>query len=72
MPNLHPPSPIGRRLRAVRQALGLSQSALAERAGMSQDAISRMETKDRLLRARGDTIRRLADALRVKVSDLIG
>jgi predicted transcriptional regulator/DNA-binding XRE family transcriptional regulator len=44
-----PSVPIGRRLKLVREAAGLSQSSLAEQIGMHQAALSRLEQQDDLL-----------------------
>ena len=41
------PSPFGERLRRLRVAAGLSQEALAERAGLSAQAIGALETGKR-------------------------
>lgn len=41
------PSPFGERLRRLRVAVGLSQEALAERAGLSVEAIGALETGKR-------------------------
>lgn len=40
-------SPIGAAVRATREALGISQAELAERAGMTRAHLSRLETGDR-------------------------
>lgn len=48
-------------LRQARDAAGLSQSALAERIGVSQQAIAKLEDPDR--NAELDTIARVAEAL---------
>lgn len=52
----------GERLRRLRESAGLSQESLAERAGLSANAISAIERGERK-RPYPDTIRRLADAL---------
>ena len=44
---LHPPPPFGHLLRRHRVAAGLSQEALAERAGLSVDAIGLLERGER-------------------------
>ena len=64
------PKPIGEQVKAWREARGLSQRALAERAGMPYPMIARLElgqTDPRL-----STLRRLAKALNVTVAELIG
>src|SRR5215469_8488387 len=57
------PAPtIGTLLKRYRRAAGLTQEALAERAGISADTISALERGGNL-HPRNDTIDRLADAL---------
>lgn len=56
------PAGFGQRLRALREAAGYSQEALAERAGLSAKAISALERGERK-RPYPDTVRRLALAL---------
>jgi transcriptional regulator with XRE-family HTH domain len=63
------PLPTLPRLRAVRVARALSQAELAERAGVSRVAITRLERGD--VDARFATIRKLAEALGVEPSDLM-
>lgn len=55
-------SPFGRLLRRYRLAAGLSQEALAERAGLSSDAVASLE-RGRRTAPRADTVARLAGAL---------
>jgi excisionase family DNA binding protein len=55
---------VAQRLRALREAAGLSQLALGAVAGLTHEAISRLETGERT--AAPETVRRLARALRVK------
>src|SRR5688572_28335904 len=52
----------GERLRLHREAAGFSQEELAERAGLSANAISALERGERK-RPYPDTLRRLAEAL---------
>ena len=54
--------PFGARLRRLRRVAGLSQDALATRAGLSVDAIAALERGRRAM-PRPDTLARLADAL---------
>jgi transcriptional regulator with XRE-family HTH domain len=61
----------GDRLRALREAAGYSQEALAERAGLSTKAISAIERGERK-RPYPDTVRRLADALELGEADRAG
>ena len=60
----HWTEPLGAQLRRYRLAAGLTQEALAERAGLSERAIRGIERGDHH-RARPDTRRRLADALQL-------
>ena len=62
--------PIGEQLRARRAARGLSQRALAEKAGVGAVLVARLElgqTDPRL-----STLRKLAEALNVTVGELVG
>lgn len=62
--------PIGRRVAALREEKGLSQSALARLTGSSQSAISQIESGDR--NPSYDTIRQIARALDVTPAHLVG
>jgi transcriptional regulator with XRE-family HTH domain len=55
-------------LRAVREARLLSQTELAERAGLTQASVSHLE---RGRSAQGSTVRKLARALRVRPAKLL-
>lgn len=59
------------RLQARRQALGLTQAALAEQLGVPQAWISRLETRVKGF-VRSDTLVRLCLALRVRSDYLLG
>jgi transcriptional regulator with XRE-family HTH domain len=59
----------GNKLRLLRDEKGLSQTTLAEAAGVSADAIQHYE--DNTWRPGTGTISRLADALDVTVCDLV-
>ena len=61
-------SSFGALLKSYRQTAGLTQEALAERAGLSADAISTLERGLRLA-PRRDTVRLLADALQLSAGD---
>jgi len=64
-----PHTPIGEQVRAWRGVRGLSQRALAERAGVGYVLVARLElgqTDPRL-----STLRRLAEALNVTVGELV-
>jgi transcriptional regulator with XRE-family HTH domain len=61
-------SPFGERLRRLRVAAGLSQEALAERSGLSVQAIGALETGKRR-RPYPHTVAALADALGLSESD---
>lgn len=58
------------RLRAARDRRGLSQGALADKAGLQPSAISHFETGTR--KPSFDNLRRLADALEVTTDYLLG
>jgi transcriptional regulator with XRE-family HTH domain len=57
------------RIRALRRERGLSQEALCERAGISVDAVTRIERGSRVPTL--DTLERLAGALGVSVVELV-
>jgi transcriptional regulator with XRE-family HTH domain len=58
------------RLRVARESRQLSQSKLAERAGLQVSAVSHFETGNR--KPSFDNLRRLADALNVTTDYLLG
>src|SRR3954471_23061762 len=60
----------GRRLRALREAAGLTQLQLAAASGLTHEAISRRETGRHA--ASADTVRALAQALRVVPERFVG
>lgn len=66
---LPPPAAFARNLRAAREKAGLSQEALAERAGMHRNAVALLETGKRDPRV--STVAKLAKALGVPASDLL-
>jgi transcriptional regulator with XRE-family HTH domain len=57
------------KLRRLRRRAALSQQELAEKAGSTQETISRLERGHHA--ARGRTLRRLADALNVEPKELM-
>ena len=57
------------KLRSLRRQAALSQQELAERAGTTQETISRLERGHHA--ARGRTLRRLAEVLSVEPRDLM-
>ena len=59
----------GAKLRAIRALRNLTQAQLAEKAGVSANAIAEYEQDKRDLRA--DTIRKLCDALGVQVKYIV-
>ncbi len=61
--------PIGEQVRAWRAARGLSQVALAERAGVGAVLVARLELGQ--TDARLSSLRKLAAALRVTVGELV-
>ncbi|HEX6940762.1 MAG TPA: helix-turn-helix transcriptional regulator [Longimicrobiales bacterium] len=64
-------STIGRHLKRLRGERGLSQEALAERAGLSKDLVAKLE-QGRRTSCRVTSLMRLAVALDVEVGDLTG
>ncbi|HFE65845.1 MAG TPA: XRE family transcriptional regulator [Chloroflexi bacterium] len=56
-------------IRAWREYFGLTQQALAQRAGMSQPALARLEKGD--VKPRAATLKKLAVALGISVAQLI-
>jgi transcriptional regulator with XRE-family HTH domain len=62
--------PIGDRLKRLRTAAGLTQQALATKAGLSMSAIIHIE-KGRIPDPRGSTLKALAGALGVTVDELL-
>lgn len=61
---------VGDRIKATRQALGLKQGELAERAGIDQATVSRIE-RNRQDNPTVETVERLARALGVSASQLL-
>jgi transcriptional regulator with XRE-family HTH domain len=68
MPTATTPKTFGARLRAAREAAGLSQQRLAEAAGMHSNAVARLERGERL--PTWTSVQKLADALRVSTEQL--
>lgn len=64
-----PPAAFARNLRAAREKAGLSQEALAERAGMHRNAVALLEAGKRDPRV--STVAKLAKALGISASDLL-
>lgn len=71
-PNTDDPHVLGKAMRILRDQAGITQKALAERAGTSEAYVSNIEggrrdarwsTLIRLLRALGSDLRQLADAI---------
>lgn len=58
------------KIRAWRIMRGLDQTTLALRTNMSQPEISRAERLGQVNRMKGDTLRRIAQALQVRIDDL--
>lgn len=61
---------LGEKIRARREALGMSQSKLGEAIGRDQTAVSRLENGDRKVSAY--EVAQIADALGVRVRELLG
>ncbi len=59
----------GRRLRALREEQGLTQSALGEAVGMLQSAVARLEAGER--EPGWPTVLKLAEALGVEPNDFV-
>lgn len=55
-------------IKAWRQYLGLSQRELAEKAGMVQTSLARLESKK--ITPRTDTLRKLAKAMNLRIEQL--
>lgn len=64
------PSPLAQRLKAARTAAGLSQQGLAEKAGVKQSQISRIEAGQSIPELA--TMLALATALDIKIDDVTG
>lgn len=60
----------GRRLRQFRREAGLTQVGLAEKSGVDPNTIARLERGEHT--PSHPTLKRLAEALRVTISDLLG
>ena len=61
---------IDARIRQFREKLGLTQKDLANRSGLSQQAISRFESGKHT--PRSDSLKRIAEALETTVAELYG
>lgn len=68
--SIHSTATFPSRLRTARDARGLSQGKLAEKAGLQSSAVSHFETGAR--KPSFDNLRRLADALRITTDYLLG
>jgi transcriptional regulator with XRE-family HTH domain len=66
------PPQIGQRIRQRREELGWSLSRLAEEAGVGKGYVWSLEKGDTKARPSGQTIYRIAEALGVTMSDLLG
>jgi transcriptional regulator with XRE-family HTH domain len=69
-PSKHPRSGFGTQLVALRERAGLSQLQLAERLGVTQQAVALWERKTTA--PRSDTLAKLSQALGVRVDELLG
>jgi transcriptional regulator with XRE-family HTH domain len=68
-PAKHPRSGFGDRLTRLREEAGLSQTQLAEKLGVTQQAIAHWERRSSAVRS--DTLGKLADALGIPVHELL-
>jgi transcriptional regulator with XRE-family HTH domain len=66
-----PQGSLGERVRAVRQARGLSQAELARRVGVSKNAMNQIE-QGTAPNPRANVIRRLAEVLDIQADYLLG
>ena len=62
---------IGKKLKARRKALNLTQSALAEKVGLTESSISRYEA-GRISTMPTSTIKRICEVLHIEPSELLG
>ena len=69
-PAKHPRSGFGTRLAKLREEAGLSQLQLADKLGVTQQAVAHWERKPEAVRT--DTLAKLADALGISAADLLG
>ena len=58
------------KVKAWRIVRGLDQNSLAARANMTQPEVSRAERPGQVAKMKGDTLRRIAQALQVRIDDL--
>lgn len=61
---------VGRRIRHLRLEASLTQKSLAEKVGVEPNTIARLERGEHT--ASSPTLQKLAKALNVKVSDILG
>lgn len=64
-------SEIGKKLKARRKALNLTQSALAEKVGLTESSISRYEA-GRISTMPTSTVKRICEVLHIEPSELLG
>ncbi len=69
-PAKHSRPPFGERLHALREAAGLSQSAIADKLGIAQRTYSAWERRPVALRH--DQLEALAEALGISLAELVG
>jgi transcriptional regulator with XRE-family HTH domain len=69
-PASKPRSEIGERIAQARIKLGLSQRALAEKLGITQQSVTALERRESI--PRSDTLLKLCDVLGVTANDLLG
>jgi transcriptional regulator with XRE-family HTH domain len=61
---------VGKRIRAMRQAKGITQDQLADKTGLNRVHLYRLESGKQSMTLR--TLKLIADTLGVRVRDLIG
>jgi transcriptional regulator with XRE-family HTH domain len=61
---------VGKRIRTIRQARGITQDQLADRTGLNRVHLYRLETGKQSMTLR--TLKLIADTLGVRVRDLVG
>lgn len=66
------PPPVGKRIRQRREELGITLTALADKAGVAKSYLSSLENEQTNARPSGRTLYSIAEALGTTMSDLLG